>query len=97
MKKIQAQNYVIKNGRYSDEAPLNSCYFVRYPHPNGAKVFFSGDIYDLVTKVFNFGRTKEGRRMWDENYSKSDFMESEIEFIDEEADNEWEREMLGEI
>lgn len=76
MRRIQAVNYVISTARYSEEAPLNESYFVRYPTAYGGKVFFSGDVLDLTDKVFAFGRTKQGRDMWNSHYAPDDYMTS---------------------
>ena len=64
MKRIQAQNYVIENGRFMPDAP-ETPYYVRFPNPYATTTFFSKDTDDLVEQVFKYANTTpRGRDMW---------------------------------
>lgn len=64
MKLIQAENYVIENGRFMPDAPKTP-YFVRFPNPHATTIFFSDDTQDLVKQVYNHANlTEHGRKLW---------------------------------
>ena len=87
MKRIQAMNYVIENARFSEDAPLEYCYFVRFPTRNSTKVFFAGETSELVEKVYKFAnQTPEGRKLA-EKIGKDEYLECATdEFEDENGD-----------
>jgi hypothetical protein len=69
-----------------EDAPENSKYYVRFPHPYSVKVFFSGDTHNLVDKIFHFANlTSEGR----EKCKYVDFSEyDELDVDEDEGERE---------
>ena len=85
MKRIQAQNYVIQHAGYQEQNPLNSAYTVRFPTPTSPRSFFASSPDELVNKLFNFGRTAEGRELW-ERIPKGEYMHLPDSFLEDEEE-----------
>ena len=91
MKRIQVVNYVIENARYSEDAPANASYHVRFPNKYGSKILFAEDTDVLVEKLYKFAnQTPEGRKLA-ERIGKDEYMSHKTDsFENEELEDDGE-------
>lgn len=85
----QARNYVIKNGRFMEDAPDDSKYFVKFPTTYSPTTFYAEFVEDLPKKLFNFGKSKKGKSLW-ENLPKEikvSYNKVELDYSEDDEDD----------